>query len=36
MAARMMMNSAGAASRLLPFWFGREIGSYANDHTDAG
>lgn len=33
---QMMMDPAGDASRLLPFWFSREIGTYAVDHTDAG
>jgi hypothetical protein len=33
---QMIMDPAGAASRLLPFWFSREIGTYAIDHTDGG
>ncbi|MEV4417991.1 hypothetical protein [Catellatospora sp. NPDC049609] len=33
---QMMMDPAGTASRLLPFWFTREIGTYAVDHTDGG
>lgn len=33
---QMIMDPAGAASRLLPFWFSREIGTYAIDHTDDG
>ncbi|GAA1377562.1 hypothetical protein [Catellatospora chokoriensis] len=33
---QMMMDPAGSASRLLPFWFSREIGTYAVDHTDGG
>lgn len=33
---QMMMDPAGAASRVLPFWFSREIGTYAIDHTDGG
>lgn len=33
---QMMLDPAGAAARVLPFWFSREIGTYAIDHTDAG
>ncbi|MBE1484590.1 ABC-2 transporter permease [Plantactinospora soyae] len=33
---QMIMDPAGTASRLLPFWFSREIGTYAIDHTDDG
>lgn len=33
---QMMMDPADAASRVLPFWFTREIGTYAVDHTDGG
>lgn len=33
---QMMMNPASGSSRLLPFWFSREIGTYAIDHTDTG
>jgi hypothetical protein len=33
---QMMMDPAGPAARLLPFWFSREIGTYAVDHTDIG
>ena len=33
---QMMMDPASASSRLLPFWFSREIGTYAIDHTDGG
>jgi uncharacterized membrane protein len=33
---QMMMDPASSASRLLPFWFSREIGTYAVDHTDGG
>ena len=33
---QMVMDPAGSASRLLPFWFSREIGTYAIDHTDGG
>jgi hypothetical protein len=33
---QMMLDPAGAASRVLPFWFSREIGTYAIDHTDDG
>ncbi|GAA1411704.1 hypothetical protein ACFQZ4_31075 [Catellatospora coxensis] len=33
---QMMMDPADSASRLLPFWFSREIGTYAVDHTDGG
>jgi hypothetical protein len=31
---QMMMDPAGSATRALPFWFSREIGTYAVDHTD--
>lgn len=30
---QMMMDPADASSRLLPFWFSREIATYAVDHT---
>jgi hypothetical protein len=33
---QMMMDPAGTATRALPFWFSREIGTYAVDHTDGG
>jgi hypothetical protein len=33
---QMMMDPADNTTRLLPFWFSREIGTYAVDHTDAG
>ncbi|MEV1328108.1 hypothetical protein AB0J20_00855 [Micromonospora costi] len=33
---QMVMDPAGSASRALPFWFSREIGTYAIDHTDGG
>ncbi|MGI5215800.1 hypothetical protein [Plantactinospora sp. CA-290183] len=33
---QMIMDPAGTASRALPFWFSREIGTYAIDHTDTG
>jgi hypothetical protein len=33
---QMMMDPAGKATRALPFWFSREIGTYAIDHTDSG
>ncbi|HEX5595620.1 MAG TPA: ABC transporter permease [Micromonosporaceae bacterium] len=33
---QMMMDPSDAASRILPFWFSREIGTYAIDHTDSG
>jgi hypothetical protein len=33
---QMMLDPAGAAARMLPFWFSREIGTYAIDHTDDG
>jgi hypothetical protein len=33
---QMMIDPADEASRLLPFWFSREIGTYAVDHTDSG
>ncbi|MEV7228672.1 hypothetical protein AB0M79_16860 [Polymorphospora sp. NPDC051019] len=33
---QMMTDPATTASRALPFWFSREIGTYAIDHTDSG
>lgn len=33
---QMMMDPAKSASRLLPFWYSREIGTYAIDHVDVG
>ncbi|MEV4626340.1 ABC transporter permease [Micromonospora sp. NPDC049523] len=33
---QMMLDPAGTAARLLPFWASREIGTYAVDHTDGG
>ena len=33
---QMMMNPDDAASRVLPFWFSREIATYAIDHTGGG
>jgi hypothetical protein len=33
---QMMMDPASTSSRVLPFWFSREIGTYAVDHTDRG
>jgi hypothetical protein len=30
---QMVMDPANAATRALPFWFSREIGTYAIDHT---
>ncbi|MBV1848699.1 ABC transporter permease [Catellatospora tritici] len=33
---QMMMDPADSASRVLPFWFSREIGTYAVDHADSG
>lgn len=33
---QMMMDPASTSSRILPFWFSREIGTYAIDHTDSG
>jgi hypothetical protein len=33
---QMMLDPEGLAARLLPFWFTREIGTYAVDHTDGG
>jgi hypothetical protein len=32
----MMIDPASTSSRTLPFWFSREIGTYAVDHTDGG
>ncbi len=33
---QMIMDPASSSSRALPFWFTREIGTYAIDHTDGG
>jgi hypothetical protein len=33
---QMILDPAGNAARLLPFWYSREIGTYAIDHTSAG
>jgi hypothetical protein len=33
---QMMMDPSDSATRALPFWFSREIGTYAVDHTDFG
>lgn len=33
---QMMLDPGDASARLLPFWFSREIGTYAVDHTDSG
>jgi hypothetical protein len=33
---QMMMDPAATATRILPYWFSREIGTYAIDHTDGG
>jgi hypothetical protein len=33
---QMMTDPANTASRVLPFWFTRELGTYAVDHTDGG
>jgi hypothetical protein len=33
---QMMLDPAGTVARVLPFWFSREIGTYAVDHTDNG
>jgi hypothetical protein len=33
---QMMLDPAGTAARVLPFWFSREIGTYAVDHIDDG
>ncbi|MGX7675938.1 ABC transporter permease [Plantactinospora sp. DSM 117369] len=33
---QMVMDPADTAARALPFWFSREIGTYAIDHTDSG
>lgn len=32
----MMLDPAGTSARLLPFWFSREIATYAVDFTDFG
>jgi hypothetical protein len=33
---QMMMDPTSTSSRILPFWFSREIGTYAIDHTNSG
>ncbi|MEU4681421.1 hypothetical protein [Micromonospora sp. NPDC023737] len=33
---QMVMDPADGVTRALPFWFSREIGTYAIDHTDGG
>ena len=33
---QMMMDPDGTASRVLPFWYTREIATYAIDHADGG
>ncbi|WFE27183.1 ABC transporter permease [Solwaraspora sp. WMMD791] len=33
---QMVMDPSGTAARALPFWFSREIATYAIDHTDSG
>lgn len=33
---QMLIDPAKTSARLLPFWSGREIGTYAVDHADAG
>ncbi|HEV7711890.1 MAG TPA: hypothetical protein VGP16_27125 [Asanoa sp.] len=33
---QMILDPAGNAARVLPFWFSREIGTYAVDHTSVG
>jgi hypothetical protein len=33
---QMMMDPDGSAAHFLPFWFDREIATYAVDHTDGG
>ena len=33
---QMMVDPGDAAAKVLPFWFSREIGTYAVDHTDGG
>jgi hypothetical protein len=33
---QMLVDPAKPSARLLPFWSGREIGTYAVDHTDTG
>lgn len=33
---QMIMDPSGQATKLLPFWFDREIATYAIDHTGAG
>jgi hypothetical protein len=33
-AMQMMLNPDSAVARILPYWFTREIGSYAIDHND--
>lgn len=33
---QMIMDPSDTLARMLPFWFSREIGTYAIDHTDGG
>jgi hypothetical protein len=33
---QMMLDPATTSARVLPFWFSREMGTYAIDHTDPG
>jgi hypothetical protein len=33
---QMILDPAGQTARLLPFWFSRELGTYAIDHTGGG
>ncbi|MDW3847043.1 ABC transporter permease [Micromonospora sp. BRA006-A] len=33
---QMVMDPAGSVTRALPFWFSRELATYAVDHTDGG
>ncbi|MFY1695342.1 ABC transporter permease [Solwaraspora sp. WMMA2101] len=33
---QMVMDPSSPAARALPFWFSREIATYAIDHTDSG
>jgi hypothetical protein len=35
-AMQMMLNPQGRVAHVLPFWFSREIGDYAVDHSDGG
>jgi hypothetical protein len=33
---QMVLDPSGTVAKLMPFWFSREIATYAIDHTDSG